>query len=408
MPSTGNHSCYCNKPENCEKYGRLYDWATAMALPSSCNNTDCSDQIQAKHRGICPSGWHIPSEAEWAVLMNSIDDDPGCIFNNCLGTMLKATRGWKSSLNQAGMDVFGFAALPSGYGTSDGRFDYVGETGDWWGASGGSERAYIVGVGTSEIAVGTSTYKIQLHSVRCVNDESADGTSSSSGGSSPSQNTQSSLYSDKGNDIKNYKTVKIGDQVWMAENLNYDVERSRCYGEDGKVLVGEEAVPKTTLSDAEIQANCDKYGRLYDWAAAMALPAICYCTSCASQIDAKHRGICPSGWHIPSDAEWTTLTDFVGGKSTAGTKLKATSGWNDYKGKSGNGTDEFGFAALPGGSSYSPNAFGGVGDYGSWWSAYESDAKKAGNPTLHQYEEYAYISSIYGKNNLFSVRCVQD
>jgi len=114
----------------------------------------------------------------------------------------------------------------------------------------------------------------------------------------------------------------------MAENLNYEADGSKCYEN------------KTE--------NCDKYDRLYNWETAMKA--------------------CPKSWHLPSDAEWTKLTDFVGSSSTAGTKLKATSGWNS----NGNGTDEFGFAALPGGDGYSGGSFYGVGNYGFWWSASEN------------------------------------
>jgi len=94
-------------------------------------------------------------------------------------------------------------------------------------------------------------------------------------------------------------TVKIGDQVWMKENLNCNVGGSKCYGEGGEIY-DSEINQYFTISNSEIQANCDKYGRLYDWVTAMALPDSCIYSSCHSQIKQKHRGICPSGWHIPS------------------------------------------------------------------------------------------------------------
>jgi uncharacterized protein (TIGR02145 family) len=115
------------------------------------------------------------------------------------------------------------------------------------------------------------------------------------------------------------------------------------------------------------------------------------------------RGVCPTGWHIPSDAEWTTLTGYVGGSSTAGTKLKATSGWNE----SGNGTDAYGFSALPGGGGYSNGDFYGVGNNGYWWSSTENFASYA----YRRYMDYNYASVYrdgYGKSILYSVRCVQD
>ncbi len=198
--------------------------------------------------------------------------------------------------------------------------------------------------------------------------------------------SSSSVVHSKGNDIANYRTVQIGEQVWMAENLDYDVSGSKCYNND--------------------PANCEIYGRLYDWATAMVLPNCGYGTSCDSQIGEKHRGICPSGWHIPSFAEWTTLGTV---DSHAGTKLKATSGWDYYQGKSGNGTDDYGFAALPGGNGYSGGGFGYVGKYGYWWSATEDAAKYASRMAMYYDEDEVYYTvGGNGKDLLYSVRCVED
>ena len=186
-----------------------------------------------------------------------------------------------------------------------------------------------------------------------------------------------------------YETVVIGNQTWMAKNLNYAVEGSRCYGDN---------------TGGDSQNRCDTYGRLYNWATAMGLQSTCNSSTCASQVGAKHRGICPSGWHIPSDAEWTTLTNFVGGASTAGKYLKATSGWNS----SGNGQDKYGFAALPGGSGYSGGSFIDVGNYGYWWSASEGKANGAYGRGMGYNNEYVFRDGNYKSDGLFSVRCLQD
>ena len=122
------------------------------------------------------------------------------------------------------------------------------------------------------------------------------------GGGDPSSSSGGGSDGDKGNDIGNYRTVVIGTQTWMAENLNYAVEGSKCYDND--------------------PANCVKYGRLYDWSTAMGFPSSCNEDACSSQIQSKHRGICPSGWHLPSYDDWDILMDYVGGYRTAGTKLK--------------------------------------------------------------------------------------
>jgi uncharacterized protein (TIGR02145 family) len=179
-------------------------------------------------------------------------------------------------------------------------------------------------------------------------------------------------------DSKTYKYKLIGSQTWMAENLNYNASGSKCYDNS--------------------ETNCNTYGRLYNWATAMANSA----SSSANPSGVK--GVCPIGWHLPSDAEWTTLTDFVGDLSTAGTKLKAVSGWNTGSGYIA-GTDNYGFSALPGGGYFS-GGFVNAGNHGTWWSA-ESDA-------FYVYSRRIYYSSAdvsrgsYDKAYLFSVRCVQD
>jgi uncharacterized protein (TIGR02145 family) len=177
-------------------------------------------------------------------------------------------------------------------------------------------------------------------------------------------------------DGKKYRIVKIGEQTWMAENLNYNAKSSKCY-EDNTLY-------------------CNKYGRLYNWKTAMKA--------------------CPKGWHLPSNAEWDRLLHFVDGTSgtaspynskTAGKLLKATSGWNDDKGKSGNGTDKYGFSALPGGVGYSSGSFDYAGNYGDWWSSTEYGAYNANG----QYMYYGYGSvywGYYAKYSLHSVRCLQD
>ena len=192
-------------------------------------------------------------------------------------------------------------------------------------------------------------------------------------------------HSGKGNNISNYRTVVIGTQTWMAENLDYVVKGSKCYG--NKV------------------ANCDKYGSLYNWATAMGLPSSCTSNTCSSQIQSPHRGICPSGWHIPSHAEWTTLTDYVGGSSTAGKHLKSKTGWNSYSGIEN--LDTYGFSALPGGNGYSDGSFNDVGNNGNWWSATEDDAPGAYNRFMYyDYDNVDYNNKF--KSYLFSVRCLQD
>jgi len=193
----------------------------------------------------------------------------------------------------------------------------------------------------------------------------------------PAEKASGSTLTDT-RDNKTYKTVKIGEQVWMAENLNFEAKGSKCYGEGGHILVGEE--DEKVLDNAGIQANCKKYGRLYDWNTA--------------------KTACPSGWKLPSKAEWDVLITTAGGEKAAGKYLKAKSGWEDNK----NGTDNYGFSALPGGGG---NAFGNfytVGYIGIWWSATEYNTNYY-HYTLKGSDD---VQIDYDNSSLFSIRCIQN
>jgi len=174
--------CYNDDPSNCEKYGRLYNWATAMSLPSSCNSSSCSNQVQSPHRGICPSGWHIPTSADWDNLLRFVDNEnnglgeerEGHYHSETAGNYLKAANGWDE---HSGEDIYGFAALPGGYGTfyfsDDVSFDDVDRIGIWWSTSeGDASNAYkreMINVRTNVLSWG-SIYKSVMNSVRCVQD----------------------------------------------------------------------------------------------------------------------------------------------------------------------------------------------------------------------------------------------
>jgi len=194
---------------------------------------------------------------------------------------------------------------------------------------------------------------------------------------------------------KTYKTVVIGDQTWMAENLNYNATNSRCYGDN---------------SGGDSQGNCAKYGRLYNWATAMGINISFNISSYNPSSSTKYRGVCPSGWHIPNDNEWNTLMNSVGGSSIAGRKLKSTSGWSDCglgSSYSYQCEDAYGFSALPGGRGSSGGNFYDVGNYGYWWSASEDDSRYVYGRGMNYYSEYVnYNYSV--KSLLSSVRCLQD
>jgi uncharacterized protein (TIGR02145 family) len=195
-------------------------------------------------------------------------------------------------------------------------------------------------------------------------------------------------------DGQTYKTVKTGEQVWMAENLNYETDNSFCYNDNS--------------------ANCSKYGRLYTWAAAMDSAGTWStngkgcgygktCSVASTGSATLVRGVCPEGWHLPTQTEWETLFNAVGGQSVAGTKLKSTSGWNS----SGNGLDAFSFSALSAGGRYNNGYSDNVGYAAYFWSSTEFNSDDAYVMSLNYGGDGANLSN-GDKYNGFSVRCLQD
>jgi uncharacterized protein (TIGR02145 family) len=200
---------------------------------------------------------------------------------------------------------------------------------------------------------------------------------SSSSLSSSSEAISSSSSSSSGNgggsgsltyQGQTYRTVVIGTQTWMAENLNYDVSGSGCY------------YNKTE--------NCQKYGRLYDFATATT--------------------VCPSGWHLPSYTDWNKLLDYVesskGCTDCAGKYLKAASGWDSYSGIVN--LDTYGFSALPGGSCGSFCDGAGCGGY--WWSSTVRTVNASVNTNMSCSYDDAYLRNSASRGLFYSVRCVQD
>jgi len=183
-----------------------------------------------------------------------------------------------------------------------------------------------------------------------------------------------------------YQTIVIGNQTWFAKNLNYNVPGSVCCG--------------------NLESSCEAYGRLYDWSTAMGFSSNCNSDYCSNQIQSPHQGICPDGWHIPSEAEWTALENAVGGSSTAGTKLKSTIGWNH----DGNGTDNYGFSALPGGGHLyiGGTEYFAFGTFGYWWSAseYEYHGGYAYCRYMNVSEEVLCTNQV--KRSSLSIRCLKD
>ncbi len=176
-------------------------------------------------------------------------------------------------------------------------------------------------------------------------------------------------------DGKKYVYVEINGKTWMAENLNYSTDNSLCYGNESE--------------------SCDTFGRLYFWIDVM------NGTLSSDGNPSGVRGVCPSGWHLPSRSEWNELADFVGDDSAI--KLMAA----DWQ-----GTDDYGFSTLAGGEYlYNAGRFNNRGRYAHWWSATDGSAVGYGSVAYRWYitEDEERLAEYTGyKTNGYSVRCLKD
>ncbi len=381
---TANSYCYKNKTSNCTKYGRLYTWAAAMdsAGKWSSNGNGCGYGKTCSPtypvRGVCPTGWHLPTKAEFETLFTAVGG------GSTAGKMLKSTSGWDGNGN--GTDAYSFSALSAGFRNYGGNYGGEGYDAYFWSSTeDDSDYAYGMDLYYDGGGAGLfNDYKNNGNSVRCVKDNalSSGKTSSSSAVirssssvtppkssssvkvTEPAEVTIGSITDSR--DGQTYKTVSIGSQTWMAQNLNYKTDNSYCYDDS--------------------PSNCTKYGRLYTWAAA--------------------KTACPTGWHLPDTTEWNTLFTAVGGSSTAGKMLKSTSGWNS-SGNSVSGTDNYSFSALPAGFRRNGGNYDSEGFYAYFWSSTENGSGYAYDLDMLYNDGGAYLrygSEYYG----FSVRCVKD
>jgi uncharacterized protein (TIGR02145 family) len=400
----GGNWCYQGDEKKCKVSGRYYSWAAAIDSVALANDAeaplDCGYGkkcgLDRAVQGICPDGWHLPSIYEWGLLSVALGNAP------VSGEPLKALTGWNyaGTPDNNGTDLYGFAALPTGRRISATKWEKVGSDVYYWSATeysandgryfninnvytnsytyqnsksyGQSVRCVKGDPSTAPVRPSSSSSVTSVSSSNSVESSSSEASSSSQSSSSETSGSSGSVVPEDPSSVvtgtmtdnrdgQTYKTVKIGDQVWMAENLNFETDSSFCYNDSAEY--------------------CAKYGRLYVWTAAM---------------DA-----CPSDWHLPDLAEWRMLLAAVGGDSIAGTKLKSTSGWNS----DGNGTDDFGFTVLPAGGWGSKDF---VGEAAAFWTSEWYD----------EYDNYAYGIRLYTDtivrkfySNKYigsSVRCVKD
>lgn len=366
--------CYGDDKGKCEKYGRLYTWTAAMNLPDEYSQKFARDTVRRIHRGVCPLGWHIPSIYDFERLnafIQDVDDAVG------VGTNLKARDVWPEAENALpGENGWGFNALPSGY-----RLDlmsFVGEdsiTGFWSSSEKDSVSSLMWSLFyDSDELRRDSSNKVGAFPVRCVMDppgvdEIYDSTA---------------VYDVR--DENRYKTVRIGDRNWMAENLRYAAPGSYCY------------------EDKDIR--CRSYGRLYPWHVAMRLPEDYIENATENAILPVHQGICPEGWHMPKREDWMALGQAVANlrKGSVAAALKMREGWTRGGAPI---TEASGFNAIPAGARYNDGEFAELGSSAYFWEASGGDGAGAGYwNLLNSRDEYAQMEDF--ENTAFSVRCVQD
>jgi uncharacterized protein (TIGR02145 family) len=313
---------YGGDKKNGEKYGRLYNWY-AVNDP----------------RGLAPRGWHVPSDAEWKKLST--------FLGGYIGTSpkLKSPKGWNNAGN--GTNETGFTALPGGTCSVD-LFSFEGSYGYWWTSTEfDSYSAWdrFLGYNNNNIGRGVG-WKQFGNSVRCIKGEDV---------RDINQGRRDSLKNEttKVNQIYNFKTVTIGSQVWMSQNLDVDkfqngdtIPRARTDFEWARA--GKLKQPAWCYYNND-SVNGKKYGRIYNWYA----------------INDK-RGLAPAGWHVPSQADWTSLANQLGGERVAGAKIRFTGE------KKNENTNESGFTGLLSGFRAIDGRFLNYGIAGYWWSSTES------------------------------------
>ena len=442
--------CYNDDENNCTIYGGLYQWDEAMQY-----------SVTPGVQGICPTGWHLPTDAEWTMLTDFLGG-----LSIAGGKMKEAGYTHWLSPNTGATNTSGFTALPTGAMWGGGNFSNFNKYTYFWSSS--TNDAYDVFKYCRNLdydANSVNRYddgcqKPFGFSVRCLQDCSNSVPSTPAEGSHSAMSTQivwnwgavtgavgykwnttnnyttatdlmTSLmknetgltcntdytryvwaYNSCGSSIvatltqttaicvtwdcgqpmtqdgKTYNTVLIGTQCWFAQNLNV-----------GTKVLGSANQTNNSIIEKYCYNNdenyCNIYGGLYQWDEAMQ-----YSTTPGV------KGICPTGWHLPTDAEWTTLTTYLGGESIAGGKMKET-GTTHWFRHSTYVTNLSGFTALPGGYRTTGGSFDYLTNVAYFWSSSLDDATTAWFLSLYDSGEYVQRAN-YIKPHGFSARCLKN
>ena len=398
--------CYADGDSTCEKFGRLYYWSAAMDSAGifsksgkGCGfNNVCSPIYPV--RGVCPKGWHLPMTAEWSVLFTTIDGRDPYFHKNSVssdaGCSLKSTTGWKvTDENCRGTDDFGFSAL--GVGEQSANF--------WSSIDDGGLFAHNLLLDYYHCSAQEgSISKEKVFSVRCIMDDEATENAKKDRESiepvdavpqpvkkiepckSDSSDTCKYGTLTDSRDGKTYKTVVIGVYTWMAENLNYETENSKCPDEG---------------------VDCLKAGQYYLWSDAVDSAGRFSSNSkgCGSGKICMPiypiRGVCPEGWHLPQSAEWQELFDYTSPGSNQGDKFKSSTDWNGY--------DLYGFSVIP---SQIDSSQTRDNEYAAFWTSIELAYNLVHSISVKTTSSWDKTDDfiLYGdlKTSYKSIRCVND
>jgi uncharacterized protein (TIGR02145 family) len=358
--TSGAYAIYNNDPVKDGLFGKLYNHYTVK-----------------DSRGLCPSGWRVPSDADLSTLVDQL----GVPMN--AGGALKSTGiqpaawGWASP-NTGATNSSGFTALPGGVRGFSGGFSSLTSSGSFWSSDGNgtglSSNAWYRNVIYANSTIYRSTnYRSTGMSVRCV-----------MGSGGPVSDV----------DNNGYDTVQIGTQVWMKSNLKTSRYRN---GDSIQSGLSNSSWQNTTSGAYAIYnndlVNDGLYGKLYNHHAVT-----------------DTRGLCPTGWHVPSDGEWTTLENYLGGSWAAGGAIRSTAtqptpgGWDS---PASGTTNSSGFTALPGGMRGFGGDFSNATFSAVWWSSSLYSGSVARSLDLYSSTPYTN-SSINDRTHGLSVRCVMD
>lgn len=337
--------CYDDRVSNCIVYGRLYDLNSAKIA--------------------CPNGWNLPASSDWNELTSFLGGD------SVAGGKMKEIgyQHWGKP-NKGASNSSGFSGLPAGIHYDNDKA--IGMMTSFWSSTEDSMNTPWIGglsVNSNRFEGGFFDKKFAL-SVRCIWDEEQPLIDQK-----PEVEAQSLLIN---NDIeiftdlrdgKIYTSKRIGDQVWMTENLNYNsLSGSWC-----------------KFSNSDFSSDCQTYGRLYEWRIAI--------------------NACPMGWHLPSEEDWSRLISYLGGTGVAGGKLKEE-GLNHWSLQNYGANNSSGFTALPGGALID-GEFDQDRLFCLFWTSTEMDTVNAKDIEL-RFDTNEIFSYEYNKSNGLSVRCIKD